>query len=53
MFDVSVVIWLCVQYLGEQPPPLPVPEFEVSSAVPLHDPQSAHLLLLLQEGSEK
>ena len=40
----------CV-YLGEEPPPLPVPEFEVSGAVPLDHLHSSQLLLSLREGS--
>lgn len=48
--------WSCggrachLRYLGEESPPVPVPQFEVGRAVPLHHPQRAQLLLLLQEG---
>lgn len=45
--------WILTQHLGEEPPPLPVPQFEVGSTVPLHDSQSTQLLLPLHEGSDK
>lgn len=47
------MIDMCLEYLDEQAPPLPVPEFEVRGTVPLHDSESSELLLLLQKGSEK
>lgn len=40
-----------ISYLGEKPPPLPVPEFEVSSTVPLDNFHGGQLLLSLGKGS--
>lgn len=37
--------------LGEQPPPLPVPQLEVSSTVPLDDSHGRLLLLPLSKSS--
>ena len=38
--------------LGEEPPPLPVLEFEVTGAVPLNDLHGAQLLLTFTESPE-
>lgn len=40
-------------YLGEEPPPLPVPQLEVGGAVPLQDLHGCQLLLPLGKGPEK
>lgn len=40
-------------HLGEDPPPLPVPQLQVGGAVPLQDLQRAELLLLLGESPEE
>lgn len=47
----SVRLWSTNSYLGEQPPPLPVPEFKVGNAVPLNHSQGRLLLLSPSEGS--
>ena len=39
-------------HLGEEPPPLPVLEFEVTGAVPLDDLHGGQLLLTFTERSE-
>lgn len=39
--------------LGEEPPPLPVLEFEVTGAVPLNDFHGAQLLLTFTESPKK
>lgn len=39
--------------LGEEPPPLPVLEFEVTGAVPLDDFHGGQLLLTFTESPEK
>lgn len=46
----------CLCNLGEEPPPLPVLEFEVTGAVPLDDLHGSELLLTFTErpeGTEK
>lgn len=40
-------------YLGEEPPPLPVPELKISSTVPLDDLHCSQLLLSLGKGPAK
>lgn len=40
-------------YLGEQPPPLPVPQFQIGSTVSLKHFHSCQLLLALGKGSAK
>lgn len=37
-------------YLGEEPPPLPVPQLQVGGAVPLQDLHGCQLLLPLGKG---
>lgn len=43
---------MCMCNLGEEPPPLPVLQFEVTGAVPLDDFHGAQLLLTFAESPE-
>lgn len=38
-------------YLGEESPPIPIPEFQVGCTVPLDHPHGRQLLLPLGKGS--
>ena len=49
---VFVCVCVCVCNLGEEPPPLPVLEFEVTGAVPLDHLHGRQLRLTFTESSE-
>ncbi len=49
-YCVCVCVFVC--NLGEEPPPLPVSEFEVTGAVPLDDLHGCQLLLTFTESPE-